>query len=327
MDLSVVIPTYNRCELTLLAAASVLEQQARWRVQVIVAIDGSTDDTEQALRARYAGDARVQVIVAPRGGASAARNTGVRAATGRYVCFLDSDDHWLPGTLAVFEQLFSAYPQLAFASIDGSTIARAGEAQIAHLVAGDSPGWSHARFARAAPPQETFVLAGEPAGRRFLRGDFFPAIVLGDLFYLSGMVMRRDAAAGAGPFTERFRYFNDWEFFARLCLQGEGAYLDYDGFRRDTGRPDQISRRRPSTAMPRRHVYILRSLPRRFPQAMQRYTAASRRALDDAHYMMGRALAGSVHRVWARRYLARCLARGYKPARSLALLLATFLRK
>jgi glycosyltransferase involved in cell wall biosynthesis len=293
----------------------------------VVVIDGSTDDTERALRARYAGDARVIVIVAPRGGASAARNIGFRAAAGAYVCFLDSDDHWLPGTLAVFEQIFSAHPQLAFASIDGSTIPRAGEAQITHLVAVDSPGWTHARFAQAAPPQALFVLAGESSGRRFLHGDFFPAIILGDLFYLSGMVMRRDAAATAGPFTERFRYFNDWEFFARLCLQGSGAYLDYDGFRRDTGRPDQISRRRPATSMPRRHVYILRSLPRRFPHAMTRYTAPSRLALDDAHYMLGRMLAGSTHRAWARRYLARCLGRGYKPARSLALLLATFLRK
>jgi glycosyltransferase involved in cell wall biosynthesis len=326
-DLSVVIPTYNRCELTQQAIDSMLGQDTRWRVEIIVVIDGSTDDSERVLRERYADVERVRVIVAPRGGASAARNIGFRAARGEFVCFLDSDDHWLPRTLAVFEQIFAMHPRLAFASIDGSTIPRRGETQITHLVAVDSPGWTHARFAQAAPPRETIELHGVTPGSRFLRGDFFPPIILGDLFYLSGMVMRRDAAAAAGPFTERFRYFNDWEFFARLCLQGAGAYLDYDGFRRDTGRPDQISRRRPVTSMPRRHLYILRSLPRRFAERMAHYTPQSRLALDDAHYMMGRALKQTAHRRWARRYLARCLRRGYKPARSLALLLATFLRK
>ena len=326
-DLSVIIPTYNRCELTQHAIDSVLEQRTRWRVEVIVVIDGSTDDTQRVLHERYGNDPRVHVIAAARGGASAARNVGFRAARGELVCFLDSDDHWLPGTLAIFEQIFAVHPQLAFASIDGSTIARDGEAPIRHLVAVDSPGWTHARFAQAAPPREAITIENVPAGTRFLRGDFFPAIILGDLFYLSGMVARHAAAAAAGPFTERFRYFNDWEFFARLCLQGPGAYLDYDGFRRDTGRPDQISRRRPVTSMPRRHLYILRSLPRRFPARMAHYTAHSRLALDDAQYMMGRTLAGSVHRRWARRYLLLCLRRGYKPARSLALLLSAFLRK
>src|SRR6185312_14265098 len=316
-DLSVIIPTYNRCELTQHAIDSVLEQRSRWRVEVIVVIDGSTDDTQRVLNERYGNDSRMRVIAAPRGGASAARNIGFRCAIGEFVCFLDSDDHWLPGTLDIFERIFAAHPPLAFASIDGSTIARNGEAPITHLVAVDSPGWTHARFAHAAPPRAAIAIENVPAQTRFLCGDFFPAIILGDLFYLSGMVARRAAVAAAGPFTERFRYFNDWEFFARLCLQGPGAYLDHDGFRRDTGRPDQISRRRPATSMPRRHLYILRSLPRRFPERMANYTAQSRLALDDAHYMMGRTLADSPHRRWARRYLLRCLGRGYKPARSM----------
>jgi len=327
-DLSVIIPTYNRRELTLAAVQSVLAQRdASWQVEVIVAIDGSTDDTEQALRERYARDARVQVLVGPRGGASAARNLGLRAARGEFVCFLDSDDDWQPHALALFERIFARYPELAFASLDGSTIPRAGEVPVARLVAEDSPGWTHARFAAVAPPRERADVPGVDAATRMLRGDFFPAILNGDLFYLSGMVMRRAAAAAAGPFTERFRYFNDWEFFARLCLQGPGVYLDVDGFRRDTGRPDQISRRRPVTSMPRRHLYILASLPRRFPQRAAPYAPHIRRALDDARYMMGRALLHSRHRRWARCYLWRCLTRAYKPVRCLALLAASFLRQ
>jgi glycosyltransferase involved in cell wall biosynthesis len=324
--LSVIVPTYKRRDLTLSAVESVLTQESPWRVEAIVAIDGSPDDTAAALRQRYGGDARVRVLELPHAGASAARNAGFAAARGEFVCFLDSDDHWLPGTLAVFAAIFAAEPSLAFASVDGCSIARPDFPTIAHLVAHDSPGWTHARFATLAPPAAT-VPPGCAPDVRFLRGDFFAPILFGDLFYLSAMVMRRDAVAAAGPFTERFRFFNDWEFFARLCLQGPGAYLDHDGFRRDTGRPDQISRRRPATAMPRRHLYILRSLPRRFPARAAAYTAVLRAALDDAQYVMGRALLGSRHRRWARRYLLNCFKHGYKRARCFALLTASFLRK
>ena len=156
-------------------------------------------------------------------------------------------------------------------------------------------------------------------------GDFFPAIILGDLFYLSGLVARREAVIGAGPFNERFRFFNDWEFFARLCLQGPGAYVDCTGFRRDTGRADQISRGRPMSAMARRRRFILRSLPHRFAARMDPYSRQLSRANDDATYFMARCLVRSTHRRWARRYLWRCLRRGYKPVRSLALLARTFI--
>jgi hypothetical protein len=106
-----------------------------------------------------------------------------------------------------------------------------------------------------------------------------------------------------------------------MCLQGPGAYLEYDGFRRDTGRDDQISRKRPMTAMARRRLFILHSLPRRFSAAVSQHTARLALALDDAHYFMARCLVESSHRRWARRYAWRCLRRRYKFGRSLALML------
>jgi len=331
--LSVVIPTYNRRELVLRAVQSVLDQriperrdrcvrprsgadQAPAPLEVIVVDDGSTDGTVAALREHYHDDPRVTVLQSTRGYACAARNRGFAACRGEFVCFLDSDDFWLPGTLRCILAIFGHYPQLAFVSVDGSTLATPQRPALPRIVAGDSPGWSHAWFGRARLAWETIALADEFGSRRLLRGDFFPAIINGDLFYLSGMVMRRACAAAAGPFNERFRYFNDWEFFARLCLQGEGAYLELDGFRRDTGRPDQISRRRPVTAMPRRHLFILRSLQRRAQAA--RYAPLLRSAMLDADYGMARALTATARTRWSRRYLWRCLRGGHKIARSLA---------
>jgi glycosyltransferase involved in cell wall biosynthesis len=321
--LSVVIPTYNRRELVLRAVLSVLDQTGAESVEIIVADDGSTDGTIAAVAERFGADPRVRVSATQRGYACAARNAGFVMATGDFVCFLDSDDIWLPGTLATIAAVFAAHPELAFVSVDGNTFEKPGQKGIARVVAADSPGWTHADFTHVVLQSHAITLpSGNSAHVR--SGDFFPAIILGDLFYLSGLVARRDAVIGAGPFNERFRYFNDWEFFARLCLQGPGTYIDCTGFRRDTGRADQISRGKPISAMARRRRFILHSLPRKFPAKVEAYRRQCVRANADAIYFMARCLVRSMHRRWARRYLWRCLRDGYKPVRSLALLARTY---
>ena len=91
---SVVIPTYNRASLVGRAVGSVLGQTFP-DLEVVVVDDGSTDGTEEAVRA--VGDGRVRYLrhEANRG-VAAARNTGMAHARGEYVAFLDSDDVWLP---------------------------------------------------------------------------------------------------------------------------------------------------------------------------------------------------------------------------------------
>jgi len=223
--LSVVIPTHNRRDLVARAIQSVLDQAGARPVQVIVVDDGSTDGTADLLDERYGDDARVELLSSPRRHASAARNLGFAAARGSHVCFLDSDDYWLDGTLANVERVFAAYPALAFVSVEGSALATPLRPAQERIVAAGSPGWSHAKFRCARLQSADVELADRSGHARVLLGDFFPAIINGDLFYLSGLVIRREQVVAAGAFNERFRYFNDWEFFARLCAQGPGAYL------------------------------------------------------------------------------------------------------
>ncbi len=106
---SVVIPTYNRAELIARAAHSVL-LQAYSDLEVIIVDDASTDDTQDQIRSLQQVDHRIQYIQHETNrGAQAARNTGVQAAKGEYVAFLDSDNEWLPGKLQRQMVLFSSH--------------------------------------------------------------------------------------------------------------------------------------------------------------------------------------------------------------------------
>ena len=102
---SVVIPTYNRLEFLKQALASVWAQTYT-DYEVIVVDDGSTDGTREWLTRQTE---RVHTVTQPNCGPGAARNAGVGQAEGRYVAFLDSDDVWLPWTLAIFDRAIREY--------------------------------------------------------------------------------------------------------------------------------------------------------------------------------------------------------------------------
>lgn len=93
---SVIIPTYQRANLVVEAIASVLAQTYQ-DYEIIVVNDGSTDNT-QAVLAQF--NDRIIAIHQSNQGLSAARNTGIKASSGKYIAFLDDDDRWLPEKLA-----------------------------------------------------------------------------------------------------------------------------------------------------------------------------------------------------------------------------------
>ncbi len=107
---TVVLPVFNRAEVVAQAIASVLAQSFA-DFELIVVDDGSADETVE--RAMRFGDPRIQVIRIPtNGGACAARNLGIEAARGEIVCFLDSDDVYLPRKLERVVARFAARPSL-----------------------------------------------------------------------------------------------------------------------------------------------------------------------------------------------------------------------
>ena len=99
-DISVVIPTYNRCELLKRAICSVINQTIQIR-EIIVVDNGSTDNTYEMVSSLFP---KTTYIYEKIKGVSIARNLGIKNCHSSWIAFLDSDDAWEPQKLE--KQLF-----------------------------------------------------------------------------------------------------------------------------------------------------------------------------------------------------------------------------
>lgn len=108
---SIIIPVYNVQNYLAACVKSVAEQEGPRDWECILVDDGSTDLCPQLCDALAAEIPGVQVIHRKNGGLAAARNSGLRAATGDWVLFLDSDDAMAPGLLAALRRELVAHPE------------------------------------------------------------------------------------------------------------------------------------------------------------------------------------------------------------------------
>lgn len=104
--ISVIIPVFNGARYLGEAIQSVLDQ-TRAADEIIVVDDGSTDDSHQ-IAAQYP----VTCLRQANSGASVARNRGVIQSRGTWLAFLDADDVWTAGKLALQAAVFEEHPEL-----------------------------------------------------------------------------------------------------------------------------------------------------------------------------------------------------------------------
>lgn len=96
--ISVIVPVYNAKETLERCVESVLRQEVP-ELELVLVEDGSSDGSDALCDRLAAGEERIRVFHKENGGVSSARNLGIREATGKYVCFVDSDDRLREGAL------------------------------------------------------------------------------------------------------------------------------------------------------------------------------------------------------------------------------------
>lgn len=108
IQVSVIVPVYNRCEF-IASAVSCLKNQTLPEIEFILIDDGSSDNTYAQMQQATAGDKRFHVLSLPHNqGPSAARNLGLAHVHGRYIGFFDCDDEIPPD---YFESLWRTADQ------------------------------------------------------------------------------------------------------------------------------------------------------------------------------------------------------------------------
>lgn len=199
-NLSVVVPTYNRAKEVTQAIQSILAQNTP-DTEIIVVDDGSTDNTGEVLRHTFGSS--IRLIEQPNSGPSSARNRGIIAAKGRWIAFLDSDDLWLPGKIAL---------QLAETSRHPTAVAHMVDAQI------EGQNLTLFELRSFLPTSRTTPLRVRPL-----------ADVLKVQFFTPTWLVRTDAVRRSGTFREDMRIYEDFEFLTRLALQGPFVVSPYPG--------------------------------------------------------------------------------------------------
>ena len=104
--ISIIVPVYNSEKYLCGCIDSILSQSFR-DFELILVDDGSRDSSQRICDDYAQKDSRVKVIHKENGGVSSARNAGLSAVRGGYLCFLDSDDTLEPDALQLMYQSIS----------------------------------------------------------------------------------------------------------------------------------------------------------------------------------------------------------------------------
>lgn len=214
-EVSVIIPTYNRCAMVREAIESVLPQSFR-AFELIVIDDGSTDGTIEILEQladKNANTIRVERIV--HRGPAAARNRGVALARAPMIAFLDSDDLWASTKLE--RQLTYMRANARCVISQTAEIWMRGGRRV-------NPGTRHRKRA----------------------GDIFVDSLRTCLISMSATVMRTDLFRALGGFDEIMDAAEDYDLWLRILIDHEAWLLDEPLVTRRGGRPDQTSAATPA---------------------------------------------------------------------------------
>ncbi len=224
-NISVVIPTYNRAALLRRAIETVIQGTSP-EDEIIVVDDGSTDETAQ-VPGEF--EQEIRYIPIPNGGAGAARNAGVRAATHDLIGFADSDDEWMPGRLDQQRPLMESRRDLVFSFSDFGQLFPDGHIEKHWLQKWhhDPRSWDEI-LGPGQPCSELTSLSEGVEDVTVHIGSMYPKLLHKGYVNVNTLLVRRSLAGDQLHFGLGLPTWEDYECSARLARLGPCAYLDID---------------------------------------------------------------------------------------------------
>ncbi len=324
---SVLIPTYNRGYIIAPTIESVLSQTYQ-PIEIIVVDDGSIDDTKDVV-SRY-GDS-VRYIYQDNAGLAVARNTGLAAARGEFIAFLDSDDVWFPWKIKAQVELMRSFPNLALVWTDMRAVSPLGDlVRDRHL---STMYHVYQKIDVASYMSNTgrlgdvcLDLPPEIGDSVYRIGDIFSPMFMGNLVHPPTALLRREKLRFTGGLDLTFSWTcEDYEFFWRVSAEGDGALIESPSMDYRVDAADQLTK-------PDLHLYIARGNLEALKQALRKNghriklpKPMIRRHMAEAYSWVGEEELLSENGKWSAGFFTRSLVLNPLQKRTLSLFPFSFL--
>ena len=209
MKISVVIPTFNRCNFVLRAVTSVVNQTVN--VDEIILVDNaSTDNTKKVVKKVFP---FVKYLREERKGVSFARNAGIRASKNKWVAMLDSDDEWSRRKIEIFREYYDK-------SKNGEKI------------------WHS---------NEIWIRNGKHLNQKIRHkkkgGNIFEECLGMCCISPSSALIHRDIFVSHGLFDETLEVCEDYDFWLRLSSKEQVGFIEENLVIKYGGHSDQLSKK------------------------------------------------------------------------------------
>lgn len=210
---SVIIPAYNAEKSIADTLDSVFAQTYR-PIEILVVDDGSIDKTAETIKeyqtskANRTNKTNLTYIHQQNSGPSRARNTGIKAAKGEYIAFLDADDLWTKNKLEKQIKLFKQDPRIDVVFTDAKVT----------------------RF-RNNKIQENIMFQKNRLNKEFFGHDFIVINPLEKLLKINFMltpcvVVKKSCFKNSIFFNEKRRYVEDWELWLKMSVYYTFGYVN-----------------------------------------------------------------------------------------------------
>ncbi len=208
LAVSVIIPTFNRCNILPRAIDSALSQTFP-DIEVIVVDNGSTDDTPSMIKTKYP---QIRFFIESRRGVSAARNRGILNVNGNWIALLDSDDEWLPEKLE---------KQISFSKRD----------PITRFIHTNEVWYRDGKILNQKKKHE------KKGGHLFI--DSLKSCCISP----SSALIKRSVFEDIGNFDEQLQVCEDYDFWLRVAAKEKVSFIDEVLTIKHGGHQDQLSKK------------------------------------------------------------------------------------